>query len=389
MKLKSRPEDFQVEELADFPLGEGPFAVYLLTKQSLGTLEALTAIQQRWKLSRRQISYGGLKDKHALTRQWITIYRGPRRHLEQTHFKLVYQGQAPRAFTPQDLAGNRFALVVRGLTEPQAQHMQSRVADVQRDGVPNYFDDQRFGSLGLSGEFVALPWCRGDYERALWLALAEPNAHDRPRDRVAKRCLREHWGRWDVCQARLPPSSLRSIVTFLRDHPTDYRRALALIRPELRSLYLAAFQSALWNRILAEIITEEVPAERRDAVALEAGVVPVYRHLTQAERDRLLGLSLPLPSARLHFAEDDPLRARYEGIVQAAGLSLRELRVKYPRDSFFSKGNRAAVVVPGQLAARRLPDDLHPGRCAVRLDFTLPRGAYATMVVKRLQAGQS
>lgn len=91
-------------------------------------------------------------------------------------------------------------------------------------GVPNYFDDQRFGSLGQSGEFIAVPWCRGDYERALWLALADPNEHDRPEDRKEKQLLRDRWGDWLGLKTDMPRGSRRSIVTFLVDHPTDFRR---------------------------------------------------------------------------------------------------------------------------------------------------------------------
>src|SRR4051812_22912545 len=101
MKLKTTPDDFEVEELSEFKLGSGgSFAVYLLTKRSLGTPEAITAIADRWNLSRRQISYGGLKDKHAVTRQWVTIQHGPRRDMKQDHFTLAYQGQAVREFGP-------------------------------------------------------------------------------------------------------------------------------------------------------------------------------------------------------------------------------------------------------------------------------------------------
>ena len=384
MKLKSRPEDFEVEELADVPLGDGAFAVYLLTKQSLGTPEAITAIQRRWKLERRQISYGGLKDKHAVTRQWVAIHRGPRRNLEQTNFTLVYQGQTAREFTPHDILGNRFAITLRGLTANAANDIVAAVPLVQRDGMPNYFDDQRFGSLGQSGEFIAQPWCRGDFERTLWLMLAEPNPHDRPDDREEKRLLREHWSRWDACKAALPKSSRRSIVTFLCDHPTDFRKAVALVRQDLRSLYLAAYQSHLWNRILAAILRERISQKQRFDVKLETATVPFFHRLDDAGRSLLHELALPLPSARLHFDEGNPLRPLYEQVLQAERLELRELRVKYPRDSFFSKGERSAIVVPGDLEARIQPDELHPGQSAVALRFTLPRGAYATIVVKRL-----
>ena len=384
LKLKSRPEDFEVEELTDFRFGDGPFAVYLLTKRSLGTPEAMTAIQQGWNLSRQQLSYGGLKDKHAVTRQWVTIHRGPRQNLEQDNLSLIYQGQARAPFTPQDISANRFAIVLRNLEPAAVPEVLAAAQLVAQDGVPNYYDDQRFGSLGESGEFIAKPWCLGNYERTLWLALAEPNLHDRPQDREEKAILRHHWGAWDQCKAALPKSSRRSIVTYLCDHPTDFRRAVALVRQDLRSLYLAAFQSHLWNQILTSKLQDLVAAERRFTVPLETGTATFYRKLENLERDELVALSLPLPSARLHLNPDDPLTALYERVTESEGVAMREIRVKFPRDSFFSKGERHAVVVPQGLQAQQLPDELAPGRAAVLLRFVLPRGAYATMVVKRL-----
>jgi tRNA pseudouridine13 synthase len=388
MKIKSRPADFQVEELTDFRCADGPFAVYLLTKESIGTPEAITAIERRWQVSRRAITYGGLKDKHAVTRQWVTIHRGPRRSLEQSHLSLVYQGQSPRPFGPQDIAANRFRLVLRNLPEAQAEKILSLKDALSRDGVPNYFDDQRFGSLGHSGEFLAAPWCRGDYERTLWLAIAEPNPHDRPEDREEKETLRTCWGDWLRCKADLPRSSRRSIVTFLCDHPTDFRRAVALLRQDLRSLYLAAFQSFLWNRIVAETLTDRVAADRRFEVALDIARLPFFRELSDDERSTLHALTLPLPSARLHFEPDDPREPLYSKVVrEAGGLELRELRVKYPRDTFFSKGERSAVMVPRDCRMASGPDELNAGRHAVTLEFVLPRGAYATIVIKRLTSG--
>ncbi len=71
-------------------------------------------------------------------------------------------------------------------------------------------------------------------------------------------------------------------------------------------------------------------------------------------------------------------------VVAAEGLELRQLRVKYPRDSFFSKGQRAAMTVPRGLTAIAETDELYPGRQKLRLSFDLPRGSYATIVIKHL-----
>jgi tRNA pseudouridine13 synthase len=54
------------------------------------------------------------------------------------------------------------------------------------------------------------------------------------------------------------------------------------------------------------------------------------------------------------------------------------------KDVFLSKGTRSGLVVPGHLQAEATLDDLHPGRNAVRMGFDLPKGSYATILVKRM-----
>ena len=384
MKLKSLPEDFEVEELSEFPLDGGPFAVYLLTKRSMGTPEAITAISSRWNFPRRVISYGGLKDKHAITRQWVTIHRGPRRDFREESLSLTYQGQANRPFGPQDIAANRFQIILRNLTQATSQKILAARESLSQFGVPNYYDDQRFGSLGESGEFIARPWCQGNYERALWLAIAEPNSHDRPNDRDEKEIIRNFWGNWTACKEAMRKSSSRSIITYLVDHPERFREALALLRQDMRSLWLAAFQSDLWTRCLAARLHEVVSTERQFPVSLATLQVPFFTELSQPESTELSELALPLPSARLHI-DPGPTLDLYERVLAEQGLSLRELRVKYPRDSFFSKGERAAIVRPQDLRIDRPgEDELNEGRRCLTLEFILPRGAYATILVKLL-----
>ena len=384
MKLKSLPEDFEVEELSDFPLDGGSFAVYLLTKRSIGTPEAITAISSRWNIPRRVIGYGGLKDKHAITRQWVTIQRGPRRDFREESLSLTYQGQANRPFGPQDIVANRFHIVMRNLTEAAARKILAVRESLAQYGIPNFYDDQRFGSLGESGEFIARPWCMGNYERALWLAIAEPNSHDRPNDRDEKEIIRRLWGDWVECKATLRKSSSRSIITYLVDHPDHFRDAFALLRQDMRSLWLAAYQSDLWNRCLAARLSTSIHSDRLFSVQLATAQVPFFTELNADEVTELSELSLPLPSARLHL-ETGPILELYERVLGEQGLSMRELRVKYPRDSFFSKGERQAIVKPRELRIDRSgDDDLNEGRHRVTLQFVLPRGSYATIFVKRL-----
>ena len=97
MKLKRIVEDFQVEELPVVEPGDrGRFVLYRLTKRGMGTLEAVEAVCRRWNLAGNRVSYGGLKDRHALTTQYLTIVEGPERTLRESSFELVPLGRIAR-----------------------------------------------------------------------------------------------------------------------------------------------------------------------------------------------------------------------------------------------------------------------------------------------------
>lgn len=384
MKLKRQAEDFQVEELPAVRGGDrGRYTFYRLRKRGLGTLEAIEAICRRWNIAGGRLHYGGLKDRHAVTVQYMTILDGPPRAMHQTHFDLEPLGRLAHPYGPAHFRGNRFDVVLRDLTSRAVERGLTALGELPRDGLPNYFDDQRFGSVGFDGGFIAQAWLGGDHERALRLAIAEPNASDRPDTKVEKEILRECWGRWPEAKARLDRSHARSLVTYLVDHPTDFRGAFARVRRELRSLYFSAFQSHLWNLLLARLIERTTRPDQRIPIDFKLAAFPIHRGLDAAQAEVLAGWRIPLPAARTPLPEG-PARDLALEVVGELGLGWDDLRVRHLKDVFFSKGERPALFFAENLTHDVAPDELEPGRKKLRLAFDLPKGAYATLVVKRL-----
>lgn len=388
MKLKQIPTDFIVEELSNFPLNGGPYAVYHLTKQSLGTPEAVDQIRERWRLPLHAISYGGLKDRHAVTRQWLTIRNGPKQSLHLDGVRLEYLGQASRPFTSENISTNRFRITLRDMGPADVEKAMAGIEEVRQFGLPNYFDKQRFGSVGWSGDFVARAWCLGDYERALWLALADPHDSDRSRDKEEKKFLREHWGDWMACKQVVRNRFRRAVVAQLADQPGEYRRAMAALRRDQRGLYLAAFQSYLWNVMASQWIARHVPLQDRFEVLIGRWMFTFFRRLSQDTAAQFRMTQIPLPSARCGI-KSGPIRDLMEQAAAELGLEVRQLRIKYPRDSFFSKGERPLTFVPNNLTVVKDFDEMNPGREKLILAFDLPRGSYATILVKRITEDQS
>jgi tRNA pseudouridine13 synthase len=406
MKIKERPEDFQVEELTDVrPQDSGPFTLYRLEKQNLNTLDALHFVRRRWKIERQRISFGGLKDRHARTVQYFTIHHGPERQLNQTGLHIKYLGRTAEPFTSKDIRANRFRIAIHDLSEEEIQHAQQALEEVRRDGVPNYFDDQRFGSAA-GGEFMARHLVHGRYEEGLRLALTAPYEFDRKDQKREKSLLSAHWGDWKKClerfptnrKRRRPETSTHKVIAHLNHNPSDFRGALAFIGSEQRHLYLNAFQSYLWNRILARWLERHLDADQLLILGLRDNAdiatrarnrkrmpqLPFSRQLNDQQRSELSSLRLPLPTARAKLDSIDPRQALIDEVLQEEDLELRDLKVKGLREWFFSKGDRAALCVPEELNWETQTDERHSGKQKMILTFDLPRGSYATLLVARI-----
>ncbi len=386
MKLKQSPDDFQVEELTNVvPDAQGPFALYRLEKRNLTTPDALALARERWRIEPRRLSFGGLKDRHAATIQYFSIFHGPRRNLNQQGLAINYLGQTLAPYLSENIRANRFAIVLRQLTAEQSSRALLAVEEVRHEGVPNYFDDQRFGSVSEAGEFIGRLLVQGRFEDALRMALTEPYEFDTLSQKREKETLRTHWGDWLECQRKLKPGQARRLIEYLVHRSTDFRGALERLRPEMRALYLSAYQSELWNRILALFLHRLAPTSLL-SIEQRRGSLPFPRGLDETQQATLAALDLPLPSARLKLAPDGPHGELIRAVLAEEGFTLEQMKVRGSRDLFFSRGERLALCRPGELSSSVEEDERHPGRRKLRLNFEMPRGSYATLVVKRVTA---
>ncbi len=385
MKLKQHPDDFRVEELSSASPGEaGPFAFYRLEKRGWTTPDALAAVRRRWKIDHRRLSYGGLKDRHAHTIQYFTIHNGPARNLEHGTFTVTHLGRVAEAYSSEQVRANRFKITMRSLAAADLARAESALPEIAAIGVANYFDDQRFGSVGDGRSFVAREMVLGNYEQALRLALAAPYEHDRAQAKQEKAILNARWGDWALCKNELPRGHARSIVDYLVHHPTDFRGACARLRPELQGLYLSAYHSHLWNRMLDHWLRDRIPGDQLISIQLKTGAVAMPRSIPHDVLPGWDSLSLPLPSARLKFDGDAPWATVVHEVMAEEGIPLEQMRIRGLQKPFFSKGERAGRIAVGNLSWNADADELNRGRQKLELHFELPRGSYATMLVKRL-----
>ncbi len=383
MRLKVIPEDFLVEEQVRFPPGSGPYALYRVRKREATTLEVQAQLARMLRLPLSAVSFPALKDRDAMAIQYATV-RGPGPdRLSGPGFTAERVGRIPRPLTPSDLVGNRFVVTVRDLSPFEADCLGGRLTAAAEGGIPNYFDAQRFGSRTESGDFPGRRILRRDAEGALRAVLAEPLIGDPADVRAFKREAAIRWGQWRTLLEMAPrPSNLRSVLTFLCDHPTDFRRALNLVTPRVLSLYLAAYQSFLWNRIAAGYLEARLGAPS-GFVEVAGETLPIFSALS----GRLPAeMTIPLPHHRAVYG-DPVLRKAVEDVLRAEGLALLDLKPRILRRAYLPRGERQPVLRPADVSASPpAPDERFPGRQKITLTFALPPGSYATLLVRSLLA---
>nr|WP_298143681.1 tRNA pseudouridine(13) synthase TruD [uncultured Pseudomonas sp.] len=151
--LKAVAEDFQVDEVLDIPLaGEGEHLWLWVEKRELNTEEAAKRIARAAGVPLRMISYAGLKDRQALTRQWFSLHLPGKADPDfsgavDATLNILKQVRHSRKLQRGAHAANGFTL---RLTQLQADHaaLDQRLTRIAAEGIPNYYGLQRFGFEG-------------------------------------------------------------------------------------------------------------------------------------------------------------------------------------------------------------------------------------------------
>jgi tRNA pseudouridine13 synthase len=384
MRLKQRPEDFQVTESWRFDEDpRGRHYVYLMDKQKLSTFEAVDRLCARFKIPKAAVSYCGLKDKQGRTTQLVAI-EGKPIELQDPDLRLKFLGRSRAPLSAANTTSNRFAVTVRDLSEDDVGRLAASIAEVRRLGVVNYFDSQRFGSLKHGQGFIVKDLMRGDFELALKNVLARPSELDQSGDAKVKAFWKEHWGDWERRNPHPGAERYQAVVRWLRGHPDDFRGALLRTEPRWRGLQVFAYQSWLWNEGVKQYLRDVVGVEHLLAIRYQAGTLLFPRELDGEQARHLRGRTFPLLAPATRF--DDPRVERAAlSVLRREDMTLADLAVPETPEIHFEPEERALVIFPGRLAVGEArEDELNEGRLRVNVAFTLEPGAYATLVVKRL-----
>lgn len=275
-----------------WPRDRPNFLRFVLYKENIDTSTAAKDVTRFAHLNpKRGINYAGMKDKRGVTTQFCSAFRVEKEQLlainkrdgvgggnSSTHGSciirvgnLTYSNDEVKLGA---LSGNRFDIVLRNIdTGDDDNHdtIRRKLAlageAFKQYGFINYFGMQRFGK-SIDTHEVGLQVLKGDFEGAIDIIMREKADGDSPRVLEARRSWARRFDGVNVKEDEAKASKTegeiarqvekmcsrfmvceKSIVSSLSRKPRDYKRAFTSISKNMRSMFLHAYQSFLWNKV--------------------------------------------------------------------------------------------------------------------------------------------
>ncbi len=414
-QLRDTPKDFRVRERGDLDpeaLDADPSRFrHLLVRATLENWDTHTFasdLSDRLGISRGRVAWAGTKDKRAVTTQLFSIEDVDETDLpSMSSARIEPIGRLGRRLHLGDLAGNEFEIVVRDPKHPE--HADEITVELREFGgledvvtsengthsigVPNFFGQQRFGSRRPITHEVGRAIVRREWKSAVVAYVANPFETEPTETREARSYIEETLD-WQGGLARMPEHmgyerAMLHHLAALDGEPTpeDYREALCAVPENLQRLFVHAAQSYAFNWILSERMQRALPFDRAvpgDVVCFgsthEDLVVPDTDRLQRVTEDRVetvnrhiergrAFVTAPLVGTETHLGDGEPGDIERE-VLADLELSADDFALPEP---FSSSGTRRSILVR---------TDLHPSRDPLTFSFSLPKGSYATVVLR-------
>jgi tRNA pseudouridine13 synthase len=266
---------------SDWPMHRPPFLHFVLYKQNIDTISAIRQLSASLGIKERNVGYAGAKDKRGYTAQFMTLFKIQPQRLQRVVQSLRGLSVGNFSFASTclnlgDLWGNRFEIVVRGLKlrerkqdiEPIVESTESTEAVVAASlqnwaagncKFVNYFGRQRFGSAEADGggtHDIGHAILEKNWTQALNLIFF-------PRQGEMSECLnmKKEFANGNLeGSLAAAPSFMRLEISLLKklkecggiQSQLAAREAIMSIPPNLRNLYVYAYQSLVWNILVSD-----------------------------------------------------------------------------------------------------------------------------------------
>ena len=404
--IRERIEDFRVEEVSSFDRSSlsssGSHLVFRLTKKNWDTHRLFGALAKRLGVSRERFSWAGTKDKRGITSQMVSINGITEEDLSRVMLKdceIEAIGYMNRALRLGDLRGNSFRLVIRAvdLEKEECEERLKRISEgLENAGIPNFFGVQRFGMVRPITHLVGKHLVHKRFREGVMTYLSDVYEGESDEAKEARKFIRETSDFQGAlkCTPKYLGFELAMLNSLAKDG--DYQKALFSLPRNLRLMFIHAYQSYLFNLILSNRIGSGtgiiIPRPGDNVCYPESDGFPDTTRVQKVRDHNLEGINrlvrfnrafVTLPIIGFETELSGGVQGGLEReVMEAEGVSFEDFRSE--TKEFNSSGNvrPAKIVMASPPAARVEEDENHVGKVKVELSFVLPKGSYATTLLR-------
>ncbi len=399
-KIKKEPEDFIVEEVSIYPPpSNGRYVIARVKARNWEMNRLIEKLAHNLKISPNSIGYAGIKDKRAITTQLMSfpVSTEKLRNLSIPDVEIDILYKSSRPVYSGKLIGNRFHIVIRDVEagEKEVKEIMREIEELAF--MPNFFGIQRFGIARPITHLVGKYILKNDFERAVMTYVAHPLKGEDEESYEARKFLEETK---DFEEAlKIYPKKLvfeRRIIEHLASHPNEWKEALLKLPRNLVRIFLHAYQSYLFNKILSERIRRGLPINE----AIEGDIVILWEKEMVIQSDEGIKVSKSniekinrqikkekcFPSAAIYGY--DLLKAGgemgeiEEEIANREGINEEEFKMPHMPE-FACRGMRRIIAVPLKNIKWRFDGK------NLYLSFFLPKGCYATSLLREIMKAEN
>lgn len=399
--IKQRPEDFLVEEQPLYePCGEGEHLYLFIEKRGATTLELVKRVAKAFRIKRSDVGYAGLKDKHAVTRQHLSVWRpgstkeddaeALERLRPYPYANVIWVDRHTNKLRRGHHAGNRFSIRIRDV-EPTAVLRAKPILDrLAQQGYPNYLGEQRFG-YRQNSHILGRLLLQRQWQPFLDEMLGRPMDIETPEVQEARQAYEaSDYDRALELMPRALPGA-RQALDALRQHK-NAEQAVRAIDVTQRNFLVSSTQSAVFNTVLDRRLREgtfdkllpgdlawkhdnrSVFAVDDDTATLENGPDGRVPKLEVSPSGPLWGSGMTQPAGGVLDAE--------RAALTEAGLSIADFDPAHAPRGINTEGTRRSL--RETLRDPETSSGVDEHGAYLRLAFTLSRGSFATMVVREI-----
>lgn len=395
-QIREKYEDFYVEELPESqPSGTGPNTWIFIEKIGRNTLDVVLDIAREYKLSRKRMGFAGMKDKAAITRQWICISNWDEEKIQGLeeklyNVKILKVTQNEKKLRIGQLIGNKFRILIKNTNDPEndADTAKTILDKLSRVGVPNYYGWQRFGAKRPNTQVVGKYLVENDLKKAVDSYIGNPY----PGEKSHIQNVRKLYDEGQYLEAyQSMPAGMRYEKMMLKELMKEYRKkeklddksyikALWSLPKPLSRMFVHAYQSALFNKVVSErakfgidkYVEGDIMVDNQEHLIHEYDVQEIQEEITNFQAHPtapLYGSKVPLAEGRVGEIEQQ--------ILNEEKLKLSDFTVpKMPK--LGSHGLRRAIRFKVWDTSVEHTDQ------GLLLEFSIPKGCYATAVLREV-----